>query len=300
MTPRLTTILKASGDYYTLTRAMTQDVCGEKNDRVMRKHLQQLVAAGYLAKTRMQVVSSMGAAAPVYYLTRKGAEWLAAEVDRKYLHCCTLCPNWQHLLHWTAVSQFKIVIDRGAALQTGVSIRDWLGEWDVVNPEAKEPEEKFRLFTLLKKEPRLVCNPDAGFVLSMNAKTTEGRIDIAHYLEFDRETSAINQIAASKSPGYAELLKQNGHDRHFDNNVEEFRVLSVSLTPGRRDLLRAAFKGKQGAKLWKFASWTEFLPETALFEAIWYPVEGDPTPLVRRAAIERGAILVGSAAGSAR
>ena len=107
MTPRHTRILKASGDYYTLTRAQLQDVCGETNDRVMRKLLQQLVGGGFQAKTRMQVVSSMGAAAPVYYLTRKGAEFLAAEVDPKYLHCCTLCPNWQHLLHWIAVSQFQ-------------------------------------------------------------------------------------------------------------------------------------------------------------------------------------------------
>ena len=78
MTPRLLKILNACGDYYTLTRAMIQNVCGETNDRVKRKHLQQLCDDGFLAKTRMQVVSSLEATAPVYYPTRKGAEYLAA------------------------------------------------------------------------------------------------------------------------------------------------------------------------------------------------------------------------------
>ena len=52
MTPRLLKILNACGDYYTLTRAMIQNVCGEMNDRVMRKHLQQLCDDSFLAKTR--------------------------------------------------------------------------------------------------------------------------------------------------------------------------------------------------------------------------------------------------------
>lgn len=293
MTPRKTNILKAHGDYYTLTRAMSQDVCGEKNDRVHRKHLGQLCDEGYLAKTRMQVVSTLGATAPVYYLTRKGAEFLAAEVDPTYLCCCTLCPTWQHLLHWLAVAQFHIVLDRAFALQREACIGGWLGEWDVANPDEKEPERRYRLFTLLREEPkRLVCNPDAAFLLNA------GGFSMVQYLEYDRATSATGQIAASKSPGYAELLKRSGHDRHFDNNVDEFRVLSVSPTPGRRDLLRKAFVGKDGAKLWRFAAWSEFTPETALFGAIFYPAEGDAGPLLKRANAPRAQEPAGAAPGS--
>ena len=293
MIPRKRTILKAHGDYYTLTRAMSQDVCGEKNDRVHRKHLGQLGDEGFLNKTRMQVVSSLGATAPVYYLTRKGAEYLAAEFDERYLHCCTLCPNWQHLLHWIAVSQFHIVLDRAFAAQTHASIGGWIGEWQVANPEEKEPEKRYRLFTLwLEGTKRVVCNPDAAFLLCT------GEFRIVHYLEYDRETSSLNQISASKSPGYVELLKRSGHDKHFDNNVDEFRVLSVSPTTRRRDLLRKAFVGKEGAKLWRFAAWSEFTPETGLCDAIWYPAEGEAVPLVKSAQRARERDLVGSAPGS--
>src|SRR6202521_323757 len=117
MIPRLRNILIAVADYYTLTRAQIQDVCAEKNDRVLRKHLQQLVERGFLRKTRMEVVSSLGATAPVYFLTSRGAEYLAAEVDEKFLHACTQTPNWQHLLHWITVAQFHIVLDQAIALQ---------------------------------------------------------------------------------------------------------------------------------------------------------------------------------------
>src|SRR5947209_6583380 len=100
MTPRLRNILKAVADYYTLTRAQIQDVCGESNDRVMRKLLLQLCQEKLLNKARMEVVNpGMGAPAPGYFPSRRGVEFLAAEVDAKYLHACTQTPNWQHLYH---------------------------------------------------------------------------------------------------------------------------------------------------------------------------------------------------------
>src|SRR5258708_2120198 len=107
MIPRLRNIMLAVADYYTLTRAQIQSVTGDTNDRVVRKHLLQLVKQGFLNKTGMQVVNpGDGAPAPVYFPSRKGAEFLAAEVDEKYLHACTLTPNWQHLRHWTTVADF--------------------------------------------------------------------------------------------------------------------------------------------------------------------------------------------------
>ena len=91
------------------------------------------------------------------------------------------------------------------------------------------------------------------------------------------------------------MLKQQGHKKHFDTNMDTlFSVLSVSLTPGRRDILRAAFKGKESADLWKFCAWDDFIsPERVLFEPVWFPCEGEPSPLVKRkegaAAVSAGA-----------
>ena len=47
----------------------------------------------------------------------------------------------------------------------------------------------------------------------------------------------------------------------------------------------------------QFACWPDFTPEKALFEAIWYPCEGEPAPLVKRAVIANGEILTGSGVG---
>lgn len=292
MTPRLLNILKALGDYYTLTRAQIQDVCEETNDRVMRKLLLQLCQQGLSCKTRMEVVNpGMGAPAPVYFPSRKGAEFLAAEVDPRYLHCCTQTPNWQHLYHWTQVAQLHIVLDRAVAVAEGVTIDGWLGEWDIANPDEKEPHKRYRLFTLLREKPRLVCNPDAGFLLRF------GPFAKVYFLELDRATSGIQQIANSKTPGFAELARVKGHRKHFPTNMDTFSVLSISPTPGRRDLLRAAIKDKDGAGLWKFCAWTD-LAKNAITEAIWYPCEGEASPLVRRNVGPSAADGVGSGAGS--
>ena len=292
MTPRLLNILKAVADYYTLTRAQIQDVTGETNDRVVRKYLLQLCQEKLLSKARMEVVNpQMGAPAPVYFPSRRGAEYLAAEVDEKYLHVCTQTPNWQHMYHWTQVAQLHIVLDRAIARQTQASIGGWLGEWDIASDE-KEPEKRYRLFTLLKEKPRLVCNPDAGFLLCV------GSFAKIYYLELDRATSGIQQIANSKTPGYAELLKQKKHLLHFPSNMDTFGVLSISPTPGRRDLLRKAIAGKDGCELWKFCAWPDFSPEHAITESIWYPCDGDAAPLVRRTAGQTAGAGVGSAMGS--
>jgi len=59
-------------------------------------------------------------------------------------------------------------------------------------------------------------------------------------------------------------------------------------------LLRKAINGKDGCELWKFCCWPDFTPEKALQEAIWYPCEGEPSPLVRRSV----GPLAGSGVGS--
>ena len=151
MNPRKLKFLKAVADYFPSVRAQVQDVCGETNARVSRQLLQDLVSEKYIGKTRMEVVSSLGATAPAYFLLQKGAEKLAAEVDESYLHLARATPNWQFLLHWVKCTDFKIVLDRAIAAQEEVCVGSYLGEWDV-------NEEGSRIFSLLRKQPRLVCN----------------------------------------------------------------------------------------------------------------------------------------------
>jgi hypothetical protein len=289
MTLRLLNILKAVADYFALTRVQIQRVCAETNDRVMRKLIDQLCRMELIRRNRMEVVNpGMGAPAPVYSLTRKGAEFLAAEVDERYLGACTITPQWTTLYHTTQISEWHIILDRAIARQDEASIGGWIGEWQVANPFEREPEKRYTLFTLLREKPRLVANPDAGFLLCVRSFAK------AYYLELDRGSSGISQIANSKPPGYAELLKTKGYRKHFATNMDTFGVLSVSPTPGRRDLLRKAIKGKDGCELWKFCAWPDFTEDKAVTEAIWFPCEGEASPLVKRSV---GAIS-GSGTGS--
>jgi hypothetical protein len=292
-------ILIAVATYYTLTRAQIQRLCcpKDKDGRVTRKRILQLVLLGLLNKTRMEVINpyTRGAGMPVYYLSRKGSELLACELkDERWLNCCTQTPNWQHLAHWTAVADFHIVLDQGFPGQNHATLGGWLGEWDIANPDEKEPHKRYRLFTLISDKPnRLVCNPDAAFLLCA------GNYAKIHYLELDRGTSGIQQIAQSKTPGFAELAKRKLHSRHFPaTNTDSFFVLSVSPSAERRDLLRKAIAGKLGAELWKFAAWPEITPETVLFGAIWYRCEGDAQPLVRTLTGAIPADIDGSGNGS--
>jgi hypothetical protein len=271
--------IKAVCDYYTLTRAQIQGIVGVRNDRVMRAMLQELCAAGLLQKTRMQVVNPRaGAPAPVYFPTRLRAELVAAEFgDERYLHVTTKRPDWPHLLHWTAVAQCHIDLDAAIRRLNGVRLLGWYGEWDEIDPHAEKPNERYTLYTLIREKPtRLVCAPDAAFALEVGPHSK------CYFLEMDRGTSGINQIAHSKTPGYAALAAQALHRRFFDTTAESFTVLHLSPTPGRRDLLRKAVAARDAATLHRFASLTDWTPERALTEAIFFGCNGhEPQPLIR-------------------
>lgn len=282
--PILVSILLAVARYYTLTRMQLEELClPGKSDggRRMRKHLTILRHEGLLNQTNARVVfpERNGAPAPVYYPSRKGCELLAAELkDERFLHVCTLTPTWQHLYHWVRIADFRILLDRAVALQKDVQIDHWLTEWTIANPEERSPEKRYSLFTLLSETPRIVFAPDASFVLSYRGFRK------GVYVEIDRATSGIQQISHSKTPGAAKMAEVRGHVRHFPGVSAEipFTVLHVSPSAGRRDLVAKAIKGKDGDKLWKFVSWDELRPETALHDEILRDVDLKALPLVRR------------------
>jgi Replication-relaxation len=280
---RILAILKSVATYYTLTRAQLQDLAGfsgkKNDDRACRKLLLRLLQDGLLSKTYMEVVNpGMGAPAPVYYPSRKGLDYLAGALgEERWLCACWYKPTWQYLYHWTQVAQFHIVLDRAIASQQDVQVERWLGEWDVANPDEHDPSQRFKLFTEIRKSPRLVCNPDAAFLLAYRGYRK------VYFLELSRGTSGIQQIAASKTPGFAAMAQDELHRRIFpEANVASFSVLAIEPSANRRDLLLRAIRAKQGASLWKLAAWTDLRADTLLFEPIFYDCEGKAFPLVKR------------------
>lgn len=279
LSPRKFAVIKAVCDYYTLTRPMVQALLGVRNDRVMRGLLQELYAGGFIQKTRVEAVNAAsGNPAPVWFPSRKGAELVAAETgDERYLRVVTRTPTWMHLWHWLEVAEFHIRLDQAVAMQPAVRLLGWFGEWDEINPQSTKPEERYRLYTVIREKPsKIVCAPDAAFALAVGPHSK------TYYLELDRATSGLQQIASSKSPGYAGLANGGLHRRHFETTTESFTVLHLSPTPARRDQLRQAFASKEGAALHWFASFADWTPERALTEPIFVRTDSDePRPLIR-------------------
>lgn len=281
LTPRDHAVLASLVHYATLTRAQISRLhfAGDDDGRVTRKRLQLLLNAKLIHRTQMQVVNpAMGAPAPVYYASREGCAFLAQERgDPRYLAYALATPQWQHLYHWVQVAETHILLDQAVAQTTGVTVEEWWGEGSIVNPEETEPTKRFRLYTMLRDQPRLVCVPDAAFLL---VKDSYRKV---FYVEVDRDTTQPAQrVAARKAEGYAELAARGLHTRHFlTANVAKFNVLIVAPSPQRREALRAAFAGKKGADLWKFAVMRDLTPTQFLAAPVWHPCVGEPLPLVK-------------------
>lgn len=295
LSPIRVKILETDARYYTLTRMDLQELCAEPgtdpDGRRFRKHLTALRQLGLINQTQGLVVfpERNGAPAPVYYPSRMGCEYLAAETgDEKWLNTCTQTPNWHSLHHWVQIARTHIRLDQAVALQADVQIENWITEWTVCNPEEKEPHKRYSLFTLLQEKPRLVCAPDASCIFTYRGFRK------GIYWELDRQTSGVQQLSSSKAPGMFKMAETSAHFRHFpgvklpraaaagEKPRPPFLVIHISPSANRRDLVRKAFKGKPGDHLWRFAAWPEFTPQAALYEAILHDVDGNAAPLIKR------------------
>jgi hypothetical protein len=280
ITERDLSILLALVRYYVLSRAQIQRLCfpTDENGRVTRRRLQALLEAKLLSRTLMQVINPRaGAPAPVYFPARGGCALLAEYAnDERFLLTPTQTPQNHHLFHWLAVSETHITFDRAIAAQHDVALDDWLSEWDIANKDEPAPEKRFRIYTLINESPRLVCAPDAAFGLSVAGHSK------VFYLEQDRNTSGVNQIAGSKTPGYAAMAERQLHRKHFpQTTLDAFAVLMVCPTARRRDALRKTISSKPGAFLWRFAAASDLTPDTLLFAPIFHRCDGEPVPLIK-------------------
>ncbi len=282
ITSREFDILQAVCRYYVLNREQVQRLLfpDDTTGRVTRRRLQLLVDEKLLNRQQMVYAHpSSGNIAPVYYPSAKGVEVLAEHLDQpRLLKTPSKPPIPHHVWHWLAVAETHIAFDLAIAAQTEVQMDGWINEYDELDPSASLPEKKYKLFTIIREKPRLVCVPDAAFLLRRS------NISKVFYLEQDRATSGVQQIAASKTPGYFGLSETKSGRLHFpENSTGQFDVLMVAPTPKRRDALRRAISETLGAHLWRFAAMDDVCPSKVLSAPIWYPCVGDPGALVRGA-----------------
>lgn len=280
VTPRDFQILLALIRYFLLSRPQIQRLLfpDDMNGRSTRRRLQMLVDLQLINRQHLLFAQPAGGSpASVYYPSRRGCELLFEEFgDERFLLTPTQAPIPHHINHWLAISDTHLTLDAAIRLQQDVQVEDWINEWDVCNKDETIPEKRYRLYTLLSENPRLICAPDAAFLLSLAGHRK------VYYLEQDRHTSGVHQVASGKTKGYAALAELKLHRRHFpQTTLETFTVLLIAPSPKRRDALRVAFGDKPGSSLWRFASATDVTPESFLFNPIFYGTTGDPQPLVK-------------------
>jgi len=287
VTDRDIRVLFSIATYFVLSRPQINRLCypADATGRVTRRRLQVLVESGLIRRHRAEFrYPNSAPAGSVYFPSEKGIQYLAEQTgDDAYLTISTQVPQPHHINHWLAVAETHIQLDAAIAGQDQVQIDGWLNEWDVCNPDEKDPAKRFALFTLIKESPRLVCKPDAAWLLTVQIPTGGELRSVSKVflLEQDLGTTGASQFAARKHKGFAELLNRQLHKRYFPStNVDAFTVICITPTQTRMNALRRAMKGKPGSELWKFASADQLSSKTFLFESVFHPVVGDPMPLV--------------------
>lgn len=281
VTERDIAILLALVRYFVLNRKQVQTLVfpSDTNGRITRRRLQFLVDAKLINRMNVQTYHVGETMPPVVYFPSKlGNEFLSAHFkETKYLLTPFRSPAMHHVQHWVAVTETHICFDQAAGLHSEAKIENWLSEWDVANKDEPNPELHYRLYTLIRQIPKLVCIPDAAFLLTMQGHKK------VFYIEEDRGTSGSEEVAALKYQGYAAMAEGKLHTRHFpDTNVSTFTVLMIAPNATRRDMLKKAMKSKAGAELWRFVDAHDMKPETLFSADILHPCDGPPRSLIRK------------------
>ena len=263
-----------------LTRPQISKLCYVDSDRVARDRLSKMTRGGYVQRKRFRGQDSQGAATFLYMLTKKGCRYLADHFDeQRYALKPTKLRQPLFTDHYLAVTGISILLQEWAILaQEKVQLMAWFNEEEIVNYGELDDTKHHRLYTQLRTEPRkLVCDPDAAFMLE------SGGHRAVFYVERERDRNSPRRVAAMKTPGYRELLVQQGHRRHFpDTTLERFTVLFICERKNHRDRLRLAFRDKPDPKRWRFASTKDLTAESFLYSPVWYLCDEDePRPLVR-------------------
>ena len=271
-------ILDAIARYYALSAAMIHRICfpNRKDQRHTRRRLTEMTRQKLVRRSPVNVAFSTGNSGPAYTPTPTGCDALATYYnDDTWLATWTRAPRLDRLYHWLDVSWTHSVIHRACEQQDGVEMVQWINEWQPTL-DADGNSGGFILHTQFRDSPPLSCSPDAAFLLDIG-----GRRKVV-YVEVDRGTSGAKRIAASKMPGYDELLLTQTHRKHFPaTTFDNFVVMLVTIDGNHRDRIQREIAKKTDLhpETWLLASREEFTPESALFGDIYVDHTGSVGPL---------------------
>lgn len=282
LSPRQLEMLRHYHRYGPTTTAQARHRCfpNDTTGRTTRRGHERLRSVGLIHRHTMEVVNrESGVGLPVHSLTNRGREVLSVDLGSDaYLIAPLTRIQPFHLFHATCVAEVYMRLDDAIARQDVVTLDASVREHEVVNVNEPDRSKQFSLFTLFSRKPRLLCQPDMAFALTVRGHRA------AFYIEYETSTSGARSVAQRKHKGYTELAKRASHKRHFPGvTVEQPYVLAIGPTAKYRDALARSFRDHRGNELWRFACMPDITPDSFLFEPIWYRVgSSDPYPLVKQ------------------
>jgi hypothetical protein len=280
ITGRDNQVLRSFARYGILNRRLVQQLHfsdDESGTRVSRRRLTALVEGGFLRKHPVAVASTNDEfPAPVFTLAPGGCQYLANKFGGEYSRLRPIrIPNPSHLFHAVAVARLHVTLDLAAAQQDDIEILEWRNEYDDgIDKDQRDPR---RLYTVMSSCRKIVCAPDAGFVLSQKDKTS------LFYVEVERRaTTSSRQILFRKAPGYAELARRKLYRKHFPKAVvDRFTVLLIAPSAQKRTTILQTFERLAPATyrsdLWAFTSAADVASESILESPIFFRCD-DPHP----------------------
>lgn len=275
-TPRVLEILRAQRRYKFLTTAQQRRWCipNDKDGSITREVLRKMEAAGLTKRFKAEVHNPITTSSvPVWVPTEAGCALLASKTGDPSLLLDAL-PNtnaWTQFAHFVAVSELVHTIEVAFRGQNYARMGDLYFEHDVIGAH-KEPEKRFRLYTLVGQESmkRTVCIPDAAFEVIV------GKYRRAIFVELERGTDTPKRVAAKKTPGYFGM--HHHFQKHFPQ-AQDWRVLFVWPNAGMRDAARRAVDPLK-TDTWLFAALPD-ITESFLHESVIYAAQGEAKPFIK-------------------
>ncbi|MCD6226019.1 replication-relaxation family protein [bacterium] len=253
-------ILEELASYRVLDTKQISLLHPEMAERTIRRRLLYLFQNGFIDRPIHQFSHQYREFSHIIYaLGREGAKLVFS--DRR------VRINWTEknrqikttfLRHNLMVSNFRVALTLALRKTAKSKLLNW-----------EEEEIKQVLF---HEGERLFLNPDAFF-------TIEDRGEYLHYfLEADCSTMRHKRFLA-KMRAYWQWWKEGGHKEKF--NITKFRVLTITLTPARKENLRRLTKQaddrQQGSEMFLFACETDYNLEKpkSILKPIWQSPRDD-------------------------
>lgn len=273
-------ILKALARYYVLSASMIHRICfpNRRDRRHTRRRLSSLVRERFIQRSAVNVAVSDRHSGPAYSPSPRGCEVLAVYYnDDSWLQTNCRTPRIDRLYHWLEISWVHYLFDRAANDADEITIAQWINEWQPTFDAAGSPNG-FTLHTQFRESPPLSCSPDAAILLAVGGHKR------VYYVEVDRGTSGARRVAASKTPGYAELARVRGHRRHLpETTFDDFNVLLITNSPNQRDRLQreVAKRTEHEPELWMFCDREALADHNPFYDRIFVDTTGRGVSLLR-------------------